>query len=761
MKTRMWITAAAALLSAVALPAVASEYALHGRISFGSEGAMVRGVSDEDWSYIALNTLVLPEDDLWTEDGNPVEVEFPGGNFLRIGGQSKASVANIGNGIVVNGMIGSFYIQRTRRSSNAFILGTPSCTVEVTPDSMVRVDITAQGSAMVSVRWGRAKVAAGTNNPVLVSTGRQVYVEPGYLPSAPTRFDSAAEDAFDAWNRERGQFLAAGDTTYVTSTGQNPVGVRDLQTYGEFIYDGGTRYWRPTVVVDYVPYRHGHWNYVRGIGHTWVGAYPFCYVTSHYGRWSRHPRHGWVWSYRDGWAPAWAATVRSGDYFVWTPLGLDNRPVTYGSVHFSAGGVQFSMAYSSYSRASELYYGPAYVRPLQPAIVQNVTNITIWNINNTPGGGSRPGRPGSGTSWTGLPGESSLTVRDYAPQRSIRGRQAKDSGVPAAQVRVAELERRTLGDRSLRNMPAPGSTAVRTPESNMRRHMETSAPSRVMPTQTTRRSPEADTTRTMRNANPGVTAPRSVRDATSPATRGPVVNRQAQPDATPRQAPAPGTVPQIRREQTVPAQPRANTRQATPQITAPQRAVREPMVSRPPVSTNTPAVVPQIRREQTAPAQPRANTRQETPQITAPQRAVRESVVSRPAPVQTPTRQQVQQPVFQQPAPRVVQPQVRAPRQTEPSRPMQPMPTPQVRAPRVTEAPMQLRQAPQAPQQRIEPFVSQQRQQAPAVQPQVRNIQPSQPAPNIGRAHADQPRGGTRIPTPAPDNNATRSLRTR
>lgn len=414
-------------------PAVAD--VMHARVSFDSGGGMVKGAADADWSYATVNTLILPGDTVWADNGSTVELEMSGGTFLRLADGSKADVVAVAPNAHIKGWVGAFYVQRVARSTGTLVLETPVCSVDISRDSHVRVDVLSNGSTTVTVRWGRAGVTAPGGPGVTIFSGQRCYVDPGYLPSEPQVFDRNEEDAFDSWNRERARLLAQGaDSVPATvRVESSTIGVSDLGSYGNWVYVDNSYYWRPTVVADYVPYRYGHWSYVNNCGYTWVGNYPFCYTTSHYGRWYRHPSYGWLWTYRETWGPAWVASVRYGSNFVWCPLDPWDRPVYFGSGgYYTVGGVNFGIFASSYCPAgSILDYGWGPVYPCVPAIVSHVPvqEIHIWNINiNTPG--HRPGHYR----------DHSLDVRDYSPRRSIRGPETVSYRSESARSRASNLE---------------------------------------------------------------------------------------------------------------------------------------------------------------------------------------------------------------------------------------------------------------------------------------------------------------------------------
>jgi len=438
MKIWQWVAAAVAAIA----PIAGADPAMHGRISYDSGNTLVRGEGGGDWAYATTNTLILPGDTLWIDQGGLGEAELPQGTFLRLADSSKVEVTSLDPTIAMRGWEGSFYVQRLTRSPGQALFETPAGTLSIDPDTQVRVDILADGSTTVTVRWGRVDVRTHGGS-VSVLAGRRTWIDAGLLPATPVNFDRSVEDDFDTWSRERAEYLVRGaaQTPAEVTVAPATLGVSDLNHYGEWVYVESRPYWRPTVVVDYVPYRTGYWNYVNGTGHVWVGTQPFSYVTSHYGRWSYQTNYGWLWSYDPVWSPAWVVGVRYGDYYAWTPCDYYYRPVlTSSSSYFNIGGVQFSVHSTSYVPYNHLYGGPRYISAYdshvfapyqQPGV--NV-NINIWNINT---GGNR----GDGPRGPRHPFDSNVfTERDYSPNRSIRGVQQLDADSYSAVERANRLE---------------------------------------------------------------------------------------------------------------------------------------------------------------------------------------------------------------------------------------------------------------------------------------------------------------------------------
>jgi len=417
-------------------PTVSAQEALHARVSFDAGSTMVQGREDADWANAPTNTLVFGGDTLWVDQRGTAEVEFAGGSYLRMADGSKAEITALPPSATVRVWVGSVYVHRLNRATGEFVVTTPAGTVQVDKNTNSRVDVAANGATVVSVRWGRATVRANGDQPVTVVDAQRVYVDPGMLPSLPVAFDRAVEDAFDTWNRERCEILVNGISRVPSTVTVTPttLGAAELASSGEWVYVENRHYWRPTVVVDYVPYRYGHWSYVPTYGHVWVGHYGFSYITSHYGRWNYFPTYGWCWSYDPIWAPAWVATARYGPYFVWTPIDFYNRPVFWGNAsYFSLGGLRWNFYACSFAPVDYVYWGPSYIRPLYGSNIPTIyaNNVTIWNIY----GGSRyPDRHR-------IPYQDNrLTVRDYNPPRSIRGPEVYGPSGRAATDRVRVLE---------------------------------------------------------------------------------------------------------------------------------------------------------------------------------------------------------------------------------------------------------------------------------------------------------------------------------
>ena len=96
-----------------------------------------------------------------------------------------------------------------------------------------------------------------------------------------------------------------------------------LEPHGTWIEVESRLVWQPAVAVadpQWRPYcDNGYWVHAD-CGWTWYSHYVWGWAPFHYGRWTHHPRHGWIWLPGRMWAPAWVAWRCSDHHFGWAPL---------------------------------------------------------------------------------------------------------------------------------------------------------------------------------------------------------------------------------------------------------------------------------------------------------------------------------------------------------------------------------------------------------------------------------------------------------
>ncbi len=68
---------------------------------------LIQGAKESDWSRASLNTLALPGDTLWVDEGGASELEFAGGTYLRMADASKVELVALSPSAQFRGWTGS------------------------------------------------------------------------------------------------------------------------------------------------------------------------------------------------------------------------------------------------------------------------------------------------------------------------------------------------------------------------------------------------------------------------------------------------------------------------------------------------------------------------------------------------------------------------------------------------------------------------------------------------------------------------------
>jgi hypothetical protein len=308
------------------------------RISFLSgDVSFSRGDDPDYWQAADRNVPMTLGDRIYTGSGSRLELQIPGGDFVRLGARSDFAALDLtedSRQFSLTSGVASVRIRRLSRSE-IFEIDTPNAAVTFEEPGDYRVDVDEDGFTRVSVRDGSATVAAGGGQISLIA-GEAMEIDGIDYP----RYDIVALDRPDSWDRWVSQRddrrRRARSYTYVSA---DIVGADDLDEYGrwEQVRDYGW-VWSPTNVSgDWAPYRSGHWVWQDPWGWTWVSSEPWGWAPYHYGRWTRISSR-WCWvpvaparSVRYspalvafvGGGPGWSASISigGGGFVGWFPLG--------------------------------------------------------------------------------------------------------------------------------------------------------------------------------------------------------------------------------------------------------------------------------------------------------------------------------------------------------------------------------------------------------------------------------------------------------
>lgn len=264
------------------------------RISFLTGNvSYARGDDPDNWQAADFNVPLTIGDRLYTGDDGRAELQVHGGFYVHLGAQADLAALNLADDTKqwsLNAGYASFRIRRLG-DNEIFEVDTPNAAITFERVGEYRVDVDADGNTRVTVRRGRALVAAG-GGQVPLNAGDQMNVDGADNP----RYDVAAAgatDGFDRWVEERQRRSEASRSRkYVNDS---IVGVADLDEHGrwESIPSHGMA-WTPTVAeTDWQPYRAGHWIWQDPWGWTWVAAEPWGWAPYHYGRWVNSSSRWW------------------------------------------------------------------------------------------------------------------------------------------------------------------------------------------------------------------------------------------------------------------------------------------------------------------------------------------------------------------------------------------------------------------------------------------------------------------------------------
>jgi len=286
----------------------------------------VRRGDSSDWQPAAVNAPLMSGDQISVSAGGRAEVQLDSAHFLRIAGDTELRLADLDNGHyqvqISHGMVTWRVLRQTQIAAE---VDTPLVGVHPGPQSVVRVEVDADGTSHITVRHGEADVSTEKGSEKVAENAtmdvRGSMTDPEFQLVA-----AAARDEWDGWSDQRDTYLLrAQSQRYVTS---DVSGVEDLDPYGHWVYDPAYGWvWAPTVAASWAPYQNGQWVWEDYYGWTWVDYAPWGWAPFHYGYWYQRAGFGW----------AWYPGPRIGH--VWW------RPAMVGFFGWGGGGIGFGVGF--------------------------------------------------------------------------------------------------------------------------------------------------------------------------------------------------------------------------------------------------------------------------------------------------------------------------------------------------------------------------------------------------------------------------------
>ncbi len=322
------------------------------RISFLSGDVQIKRGDQTDWERATSNLPVVEGDEIISESGARLEIQFNSETFLRLSENARLKVTTLRDeGIAVSLPEGSLSLRVLNfdKAQTFFEIDAPQTTVSIEKSGMYRVDAGGKTDAEVHISVtdaGQARVYS-ENSGFTLKNGRRATVQlSGALAGEWGTADALSDaDDFDKWVLGRDAIAAQRlrNADYDKYYDRDMYGAEDLSEYGEWIYTKKYGYvWRPyraqlSAYADWSPYRYGQWRWLPPYGWTWVNDEPWGWATYHHGRWV-HERGDWLWSpypqtrgRRSWWRPALVVLSHIGSNICWYPL-----PYHYGYYNYNS-----------------------------------------------------------------------------------------------------------------------------------------------------------------------------------------------------------------------------------------------------------------------------------------------------------------------------------------------------------------------------------------------------------------------------------------
>jgi hypothetical protein len=349
-----------------------------GNVSFNPAGT-------DDWVAAVVNRPLTTGDKLWTDQDSRAELHV-GSAAFRISATTGFSFLNLSDNMIQVQLTEGTLNLRVRRlgDDEAIEIDTPNLAFSVLRPGHYRVNVNEAGdTTIVNVRDGEGEVTGG-GSAYTIHAGEQ-----GFLSGTDTLNADveplADEDDFDQWCNERDlREDHAASRRYVSD---DVIGYEDLDDYGGWrsVPDYGTIWFPHVTVVDWAPYRYGHWAWVSPWGWTWVDDAPWGFAPFHYGRWIS-VRGAWGWVpcpppvvavvyLRPVYAPALVAWVGGPNFGVGIGVGVNVGWFPLGPREVFVPSYHVSRAYVNNVNISNT--------TVNQTVINNYYNTTIVNRNVT------------------------------------------------------------------------------------------------------------------------------------------------------------------------------------------------------------------------------------------------------------------------------------------------------------------------------------------------------------------------------------------
>jgi hypothetical protein len=328
------------------------------RLSLIRGNVQILTQDNEDWTPASINMPLNEGDRLWVAEDSRIELQVEGGVYVRADERTSLDILSVGgNAMQLYMDQGHLYINNRRGGIQTVQVDTPQSSIRSYDNSIMLLDIQEDSTTEVQTLKGYLH-AENKEGKTTIGSGNALTIRPdGTAELAPI----GTPDEWEKWNMDRDrQLVVWGESSRYLPDALHEYS-SDFDQYGRWVYVSEYGYiWNPGMTaVDWVPYREGYWQWVRG-RYVWISYEPWGWAPYHYGRWAYVTGTGWCWVppaiNEIYWGPGYVGWVNTPEYIGWVPLAP-------GEIYYGYG-----------------YYGP---RSINITTV-NVNTIVVQHYRNVP-----------------------------------------------------------------------------------------------------------------------------------------------------------------------------------------------------------------------------------------------------------------------------------------------------------------------------------------------------------------------------------------
>jgi hypothetical protein len=316
------------------------------RVSFVEGTVKLRRAESTDWEAVTLNLPLVEGDEVATDKGSRIEIQFAKDKHVRLAENSSLKILTLrDDGIALGLTLGTATVRLDNfdKAKAFFEIDAPKTTVAAERSGTYRIDAgeaDAQEVRVAATGGGEAHVYTD-NAGFTLKDGRSARMGIAGADAGEwqTTNAAAARDEFDTWSDARDLAVAEKlkKAHYNTYYDDDMFGADDLDLYGEWIHTSKYGWvWRPdssaiTSYADWTPYRYGRWEWMPPFGWIWVNDEPWGWATYHHGRWV-YDNGAWVWApypyyrpKRSWWFPALVVVSVVDTNVCWYPASYHHH----------------------------------------------------------------------------------------------------------------------------------------------------------------------------------------------------------------------------------------------------------------------------------------------------------------------------------------------------------------------------------------------------------------------------------------------------